>query len=143
MPRLTFFLFLFAIGCGSSTPAPEPVAGGECTPADCGPEPAMPSAECPDGTVSGPTGVCKRSDDGVCGWEVKQCDNAPCVKGGCSGQICIEQGDDVMTTCEWQPQYACYQGAACERQSDGQCGWTDSAELQACLADPPAPPEGG
>lgn len=57
-----------------------------------------------------------------------------CYVGGCSGQLCSDQ-PDMMSTCEWREAYACYQDAACERQADGQCGWTESAELQACLAE--------
>jgi hypothetical protein len=67
-----------------------------------------------------------------------------CEKGGCSGTSCSEPGQEMMTTCEYKPEYACYQSAACERQTDGKCGWTQSAELVACLANPPpsaGPPE--
>lgn len=60
-----------------------------------------------------------------------------CVKGGCSSTICTEPGNDVITTCEMKPEFACYQTATCERQQDGACGWTESAELTACLANPP------
>ena len=62
---------------------------------------------------------------------------APCKKTGCSGIICAEE--DKVSTCEFKPEYACYQQATCERQADGACGWTKSAELDACLANPPAP----
>jgi hypothetical protein len=62
---------------------------------------------------------------------------APCKKTGCSGIVCAEE--DVVSTCEFKPEYACYQQATCERQPDGACGWTKTAELDACLANPPAP----
>ena len=58
-----------------------------------------------------------------------------CIKTGCSGTVCAEQ--DVITTCEYKPEYACYKTATCERQADGKCGWTQTAELTACLANPP------
>ena len=61
-----------------------------------------------------------------------------CIKTGCSGTICADAGKDVITTCEMKPEYACYQQATCEKQPDGACGWTPSAELTACLASPPA-----
>lgn len=62
---------------------------------------------------------------------------AGCVKGGCSGTVCEDDGGEpMMTTCEWREEYACYQTAACERQADGACGWTQSDELTACLASP-------
>jgi eight-cysteine-cluster-containing protein len=59
-----------------------------------------------------------------------------CVTSGCSGQLCVEEGDETVTTCEYRPEYACYKNAKCERQQDGQCGWTQSATLDACLKDP-------
>jgi eight-cysteine-cluster-containing protein len=66
-----------------------------------------------------------------------------CIKTGCSGTVCAEPGKDVMTTCEFKPEYACYRDAACERQGDGSCGWTQSPALTACLANPPAAEAGG
>ncbi len=54
-----------------------------------------------------------------------------CVITGCSSHICAEE--DQVTTCEYREEYACYQTAKCERQSDGACGWTMTDELQACL----------
>jgi len=56
----------------------------------------------------------------------------PCFKTGCSSQVCSDEA--VVTTCEFRPEYACYQKAACARQADGNCGFTKSAELTACLA---------
>ena len=60
-------------------------------------------------------------------------EQAPCVKTGCSGHVCSDH--DVITTCEFRPEYACYQQATCERQGNGQCGWTQTPALTACLAD--------
>lgn len=58
-----------------------------------------------------------------------------CVVGGCNGILCVDQRDEpVMTTCEYREEYACYRTARCEPQRDGQCGWTDTAELRACIA---------
>ncbi|HTK60041.1 MAG TPA: hypothetical protein VL283_02445 [Candidatus Baltobacteraceae bacterium] len=54
-----------------------------------------------------------------------------CRRTGCSGQLCADQ--DMVSTCEYRPEYACYKDAACERQADGKCGWTPSAALTACL----------
>jgi hypothetical protein len=59
-----------------------------------------------------------------------------CRPTGCSGIVCADE--DVITTCEYRPEYACYQSATCTRQGDGECGWTQTPELEACLADPPA-----
>jgi hypothetical protein len=62
---------------------------------------------------------------------------AACVKSGCSGSVCTEAGNDMMTTCEMKPEYACYQGAECKVQADGKCGWTADDRLEQCLAAPP------
>ena len=58
-------------------------------------------------------------------------DATACVRTGCSGQVCAD--GDVVTTCEWREEYACYASASCERQADGACGWTETPELAACL----------
>jgi Kazal-type serine protease inhibitor domain len=58
---------------------------------------------------------------------------APCAVGGCSGQLCSDQ-PGLVSTCEFRPRYACFQGATCERQSNGSCGWTATPALNACLA---------
>lgn len=62
-----------------------------------------------------------------------------CQPAGCSGQICADAdtAGDIVTTCEYRADYACYQGATCERQTNGECGWTQSASLVACLKNPP------
>lgn len=54
-----------------------------------------------------------------------------CVVTGCSGQVCASE--EVVTTCEWMPTYACYEAAPCEVQADGECGWTPTEELLSCL----------
>lgn len=61
----------------------------------------------------------------------KQTSSKGCIKTGCSGQICADR--DVITTCIYREEYACYQQARCERQSDGKCGFTRTPELAACL----------
>lgn len=58
----------------------------------------------------------------------------PCIVTGCSSHVCAPE--PVMTTCEYAPSYACYRTARCERQADGQCGWTMTPELQRCLSQP-------
>ena len=55
----------------------------------------------------------------------------PCKKTGCSSQVCSDE--DVITTCEWRSEYECYRKATCERQANGECGWTQTPELRACL----------
>ena len=54
-----------------------------------------------------------------------------CRPTGCSGQICSDS--EVITTCEWKPEYACYRAATCSAQANGDCGWVMDAELRKCL----------
>jgi hypothetical protein len=56
-----------------------------------------------------------------------------CYVGGCSSQLCTDT-PDAISTCEYRESYACYQGATCERQASGQCGWTQTPQLQMCLS---------
>ena len=58
---------------------------------------------------------------------------AKCYVGGCSSQICSDT-PDMVSTCEYREEYACYQNARCERQASGECGWTMTSDLQMCLA---------
>lgn len=55
-----------------------------------------------------------------------------CYAGGCSGQICSDD-PNAVSTCEWTEAYACYQSATCEVQPTGECGWTETSQLTACL----------
>jgi len=58
-----------------------------------------------------------------------------CVAAGCSGQLCVDQSEsDIVTTCEYKDEYACYKTSSCERQEDGKCGWTPTEELVSCLS---------
>jgi eight-cysteine-cluster-containing protein len=47
-----------------------------------------------------------------------------CVAGGCSGQLCGHEDEDLISTCEWR---ACYEtdrpGLACGCY-DGECQWS-------------------
>lgn len=54
-----------------------------------------------------------------------------CIITGCSSQVCSDE--EVATECSYKPEYACYQDATCERQEDGECGWTVTDELSECL----------
>ncbi|MDZ7726063.1 MAG: Gmad2 immunoglobulin-like domain-containing protein [Candidatus Campbellbacteria bacterium] len=60
--------------------------------------------------------------------------DSTCYVGGCSGQICSDD-PNVVTSCEWRPEYACYDSAICERQADGECGWTETEEFDQCIAE--------
>lgn len=54
-----------------------------------------------------------------------------CIVTGCSGQVCADE--EVMTACIFLPEYACYRSATCTRQASGECGWTETPALTACL----------
>jgi hypothetical protein len=58
---------------------------------------------------------------------------AACVVTGCSRELCADESR--VSTCIYKPEYACYATATCERQDDGACGWTETHELAACIAD--------
>jgi hypothetical protein len=56
-----------------------------------------------------------------------------CVITGCSSHVCAQE--NVITTCEFLPEYACYQNSGvCEHQSSGQCAWTQTQKLKSCLS---------
>jgi hypothetical protein len=62
-----------------------------------------------------------------------------CVAAGCSGVLCVSpEESDTVTTCEYRAEYACYDNAKCEKQTNGKCGWTMSSTLTACLNNPPS-----
>lgn len=62
-----------------------------------------------------------------------------CAVAGCSQQLCVsaDEAANMVTTCEYRAEYACYREASCEPQANGKCGWTETAELKQCLANPP------
>lgn len=61
-----------------------------------------------------------------------------CIASGCSGELCVdaamESSADVVSNCIYKSAYACYKTAKCERQKTGECGWTKTPTLTACLA---------
>lgn len=62
---------------------------------------------------------------------IKDPAQGPCIKTGCSGQVCADH--DVITKCDFRPEYACYRQATCELQADGTCGFTQTPALTQCL----------
>lgn len=55
-----------------------------------------------------------------------------CRPTGCSGQLCADQ--DLVSTCEFKEEYACYGSAVCKRQQNGECGWTQTTALAECIS---------
>lgn len=80
------------------------------------------------------TCACQANGSVVC--TLRACAPAPtpgaCKKTGCSGELCSDH--DVASACIWNASYACYPTATCERQANGACGFTQTAELTSCLA---------
>ena len=82
-------------------------------------EPNCAFAECPTTNTNSNTNATNSSTP------------ADCRPTGCSSQVCSDQ--EVVTDCAYRAEYACYQTATCERQENGECGWTSTPELQKCL----------
>lgn len=61
-----------------------------------------------------------------------QDDSKPaCRPTGCSSEICADE--EIASACIFKPEFACYKAATCERQPSGNCGWTQTPELQQCI----------
>lgn len=59
--------------------------------------------------------------------------DSDCVTAGCSGTLCLPKNAPTrVTTCEYEPQYACYRADGCLCQA-GKCAWSQST-IQ-CLQD--------
>ena len=54
-----------------------------------------------------------------------------CVRSGCSGQLCVEEGKEIPSTCEWTCKYGCYKDKYCKR-INGQCKWDETPEFKEC-----------
>ncbi len=71
-------------------------------------------------------------------FDVKKADgvvNVPsekCYVGGCSGEICSDT-DGMASNCIYREEFACYKTTKCERQTNGKCGWTETAEFKSCF----------
>lgn len=64
-----------------------------------------------------------------------------CVVSGCSGELCVAEGNSMASTCIYKPEFACYKAhGTCKHQSDGNCGWTQTEALQECVEKAKAEP---
>jgi hypothetical protein len=54
-----------------------------------------------------------------------------CIRTGCGGDVCADHS--VITTCELRPESICFKHATCEPQTDGECGFDVTADVQQCL----------
>lgn len=57
-----------------------------------------------------------------------------CIISGCNNEICQSKDEEsAFSVCLYKPEYECYKLATCERQSNGECGWSETEEFKACL----------
>ena len=59
-----------------------------------------------------------------------------CQVTGCSGHVCANADQEVITTCEWEASYSCYNPAntrCIQDEMTGQCGWEENSELKTCI----------
>jgi PPE-repeat protein len=85
-------------GSGGSTGLEGGSGGADagCPTSACGPALGLPSYQCADGSLAGPTGHCLKRDNGTCGWEIRSCPSGSGgaggagghASGGASGQLC-------------------------------------------------------
>jgi hypothetical protein len=124
-----------------------------CNAADvCLQDPACPECDVCVGWCVRPAGDC-RIDGCEAGWTCDYCRTSnrdaewvclppdagaceppdECRATGCNGEICASQ--DVASPCVARPEFACYQELGiCETQPWGECGWTQTPELDLCLS---------
>ncbi|MBR9698991.1 hypothetical protein GOV09_00855 [Candidatus Woesearchaeota archaeon] len=74
------------------------------------------------------------ADSGYRDTEVQCSFDTDCARSGCSGQLCVQavDADDIITTCEWKEEYACYQLTDCICDL-GHCVWEETDEFESCL----------
>jgi len=111
----------------------------------CDAEPVNDSG--PGGTDTGPTGDategCTADTDCAEGWVCdattatcqKESVLPACIRTGCSGEICAPES--MASICLWLDWYACLSLTVCERQEDGNCAFTMTEAVQACMAGDP------
>jgi hypothetical protein len=57
-----------------------------------------------------------------------------CKIGGCSSELCLEIGSpDRASICLYRNEYACLKYSVCEKQPNGNCGWTQTSQYLSCL----------
>lgn len=117
VPVVPFFIVLVASACGGS-PTP-PVGPGDGQTSPCA------------AVLCAPDLVCEVQADGSprC---VQPHAGRDCFKTGCSGTVCADE--PIITTCEFRPEFACYQSAICERDpASGVCRFRPTEQLSSCL----------
>ena len=72
----------------------------------------------------------------ICAIQPAGADDASCVRMPCLGKCMSKEdvaGKAFPMFC--MQQSACYKDVECTRLDDGKCGWKETPELTACLAD--------
>jgi eight-cysteine-cluster-containing protein len=156
--RAALALLLTACG-GKNEQPPDPQNATECKVSGCSGQACVAADQEPLATTCEwlpeyacyQKAECAVQSNGQCGWtpsdELETCfatareNGKPvpqvtqCEVGGCSGELCVPEGADGTSDCVWLEEYTCYNNATCEPQADGECGWTPSDDLAACLTD--------
>lgn len=131
----------------TSTPTPTPGA----TPVETElPVPTPTATSCPKLTCPVPPIGCRMEGAGGCSCGTIVCStSAPtttpkpdsCVRTGCAGELCVDAATaskmGMVTSCNYQPKYACFAYTKCERQATGRCDWTPNTAYEQCLKNPP------
>lgn len=58
--------------------------------------------------------------------------DADCIPQGCSGQICANKNQEMITTCEYRGEYACTKLTSCGC-NEGICEWEQNEEYLGCI----------
>lgn len=110
------------------------------------PEGCSTNKDCGEGAYCG-GGICRPRvpEGGPCDFNSWCLEGLECVRGACTPPKCYRTGcgnelcrhhPSGDSTCIYQAIHACYdlQGASCEFQPDGSCGWTLAGEAADCAA---------
>ena len=121
---------LFAVACAVSpdtgSSEADLLSGAVCTPAQCGPEPEVPTKKCANGTYAGPKCV---EEGKSCGWIITHCDDLTIddlrvtAKQVCSASDCGPKPELLEKCPDGQ-----ILGPVCEGVSTSECHW----ELPKC-----------
>lgn len=137
LPIIGVILIVGAFVYAANNPGQEPVASDEPmdemeqttstdegmvdeeTPSQPAPQPTIPPAEEDPDPVVTPTPTPVEPE---------------CVIMGCNREVCTSSDKPVFTACVVLPEHACYQQhGVCEKQVTGECGWSQTDQLNSCL----------
>lgn len=78
--------------------------------------------------------ACTQVNEPLAGAECSS--DSDCSPAGCSSQLCIpkEKANDIITTCEFRPEYECLRLTNCGCISN-KCQWIENDDYSECLED--------